>query len=160
VIHFSKGATERYDDPYKKFGVCYLAEDERGAFIEVFGQAKEVILDLSFVHSKSISTIEPSRSLRVVDLTGPGAAWLSAAGEVSAGNHPLSRRWSRALHQHPAKIDGIRYRCRHDQSKKSIAVFDRIPDLLKVVEYHQWNESSMQAKLAKLLDRYKFALKP
>jgi hypothetical protein len=159
VIYFGANKTERFDDPDGKFGVCYLGEDEHAAFIEVFGQAKKLLVDLAFVHDRAISEIKPMRKLRLVDITGPGAAWIGAAGEVSAGDHAISQNWSRALFSHPNHVDGIYFRCRHDLSRMSIALFDREPDLLQLVSYNQWSGRGMDVLLGKLLDHYKFGIK-
>lgn len=91
-----------------------------------------------------------------VDITGRGAAWISAAGEVSSGDHKLSQKWSRALYEHPEEVDGILYRCRHDQEKQSVALFDREPGILSVELYTKW--SDLNPLLGNLLDYYKMGL--
>lgn len=87
----------------------------------MFGQAKKQLIDVSFIHERAISSIEANRKLRLVDITAEGAAWIGAAGEVCAGEHAISQRWSRALYLHPEDIDGIYFRCRHDLSRMSVA---------------------------------------
>jgi hypothetical protein len=85
VIFFGKNKTERFDDPEGSYGVSYLGEDEFAAFIEVFGQAKQLLIDVDFIYERAISSLRPRRVLRLVDITGHGAAWISAAGEVTDG---------------------------------------------------------------------------
>jgi hypothetical protein len=158
VVHFGKYKTERFDDPLGKFGVCYLGLDDYAAFIEVFGQALEIIIDLNFIHEHAISTLKLKRKVKFVDLTGPGAAWISAAGEVMSGDHALSQRWARELYSHPTRVDGILYRSRHDLARKSVAVFDRGMNLLVVDEYTEWSEPSIQLRLGIILDHYNMAI--
>jgi hypothetical protein len=159
VIYYGKNRTERFDDPDAKYGVCYLGQDVYAAFIEVFGQAREIVLDISFVYARALSLIRISKPVRLVDITGEGAAWIGAAGEVSAGDHALSQEWSRQLYLHPEKVDGIFYRCRHDSSRLSIALFDRRSALLAVEEFRSWSEPSIQSLLGELLDHYHFSIK-
>lgn len=154
VIYFGKNKTERYDDPEGKFGVCYFGLDEYTAFIEVFGQALEIVLDLDFIYERALSTLKVTRKLKLVDITGAGAAWISAAGEVSSGDHSLSQQWARALYLHPENIDGIVYRCRHDLSRLAVALFYREPNLLTVLTFVEWSDTSLQALLGGILDHY------
>jgi len=159
VIYYGKNQTERFDDPSGKYGVCYLGEDPYAAFIEVFGQAREILLDLRFVHARALATLRLSGKVHLVDITAHGAAWIGAAGEVAAGEHGLSQKWSLQLYLHPENVDGIYYRCRHDNSRMSIALFDKQPGLLTVERFDTWADSSMQPLLGQLLDHYRFSLK-
>lgn len=159
VIYFGKNKSERFDDPKAEFGVCYLGIDAYAAFIEVFGQSRQILLNLSYIYARSLSILKPSRTLKLVDITAQGAAWIGAAGEVAAGDHALSQIWARELYLHPQKPDGILYRCRHDGSKCSVALFDGEPNLLTIVQYNNWAEPGLQTLLGELLDNYRFAVK-
>lgn len=117
------------------------------------------MLDLNFVHARALSALHLSEKLRLVDITAQGAAWIGAAGEVAAGEHELSQEWSSQLYSHPENIDGIYYRCRHDGSRMSVALFDKRPQLLAVEKFGTWEEPLLQPLLGELLDHYRFSLK-
>jgi hypothetical protein len=51
---------------------------------------------------------------------------MGATGVMSVGPQSLARRWSQALHAHPAAPDGIEYRCRHNADELALALFDRV----------------------------------
>jgi len=158
VVYFGKNGTERFDDPDSDYGVCYLAEDEYGAFIEVFGQSLETLLDEDYIYARALSTLEPKHPLRLVDVTGRGAAWISAAGEMACGDRALSQEWSKALYNHPEKVDGILYRCRHDQERFSVALFDRAKGVLAVTEHLAWSDAALKPLLGEILDHYNLGL--
>lgn len=133
---FGKTAKNRFDDPKAAsgdFGSLYLALDHFGAFIESFGDSEGNTISHGTLDQRSIAEITTTKVIRAVDLTAQGAAWLGAAGEVSAGNHALSQRWAYALWGHPASPEGIYYRARHDQSRFCAAIFDRAQTSITVV---------------------------
>jgi hypothetical protein len=61
----------------------------------------------------------------LVDLTGPGLARIGADARLTTGPHEQSRQWSRAIHDHPSKVDEILFAVRHDPSQKAAAIFNR-----------------------------------
>lgn len=65
---------------------------------------------------------------------GPGLARIGATAEVTHGPLPydLPHSWSRALHEHPAAVDGIAYRSRHDDDEVCYAVFDHAQPVTEV----------------------------
>jgi hypothetical protein len=67
-----------------------FGEDEYAAFIEVFGQAKKLLIDLAFVHDRAISLLEPKRKLRLVDITGSGDPPGQVIGPLQVWNQNLS----------------------------------------------------------------------
>ncbi len=75
-----------------------------------------------------------TRPLRLVDVSAEGAVAIGASGELCAladiDRLPLVRRWALRLYQHKDEPDGIYYRARHDQSRISIALFDRAHGVL------------------------------
>jgi hypothetical protein len=69
-----------------------------------------------------------------VDLSGAGSVLIGTTGELCSladiDRLPLVRRWAMRLYQHRDQPDGIYYRARHDQSRISIALFDRAQGVL------------------------------
>jgi hypothetical protein len=68
----------------------------------------------------------------VCDLTGAGLAQIGADGRLTAGDRRVAQQWSHAIWRHPAAVDGLLYRVRHDQSEIAVALFDRAADVVAV----------------------------
>jgi len=81
---FGRTGVNRFDDPEGEFGVLYAAEDAFGAFIEVYGRDPGLNLVVETdLRGRVLSEIAVEGGLRVVDLTGPGAARIGATGAIS-----------------------------------------------------------------------------
>ena len=122
-------ATNRFDSPDRSFGVLYMALNRDGVFAEAIGRTPRSFRSDSELSALRLSTLELVRPLRLVDLHGGAAVGaLGATGVVGVGPQSLARRWSKALHAHPTRPDGIEYRCRHNSDELAIALFDCIGD--------------------------------
>ena len=101
-LFFGSTGGNRFDDPAKTYGVCYLATTLEGAFVEnclrVVGAR---FVALAFLEERSFSEIEVTAPLRLVSIHGPGLAQLGATGAVTSGPHAVAQLWSRAVHDHP-----------------------------------------------------------
>jgi hypothetical protein len=163
ALHFAREAKSRFDDPdglRGKFGTMYMGLDDYACFIECFGDSYGNTLSMMSLNARNISEVKCKRPLRLVDITAEGAAWIGAAGEISAGDHQLSQHWARALWEHPQKPDGIFYRARHDLSCTCVAIYDRAKTAVKVVSAISLLDTTMHQRLGSMLDRYKFSLVP
>lgn len=121
--------TNRFDAPDRSYGVLYVAVTRDGSFAESVGRKPGVFRSSDELALLAITTLALTRDLRLVDLHGGEAVGaLGATGVVGVGPQSLARRWSKALHNHPAKPDGIEYRCRHNSDELAVALFDRIGD--------------------------------
>ncbi len=83
------------------------------------------LLSRAAVDARSLATVAVDQPLRLAALNGPGLAMAGATAAVTHGPHVSSRQWSRAIWAHPDQVDGIAYRCRHDDGEIAIALFDR-----------------------------------
>jgi hypothetical protein len=136
-----------------------VAEHRNGAFVEaLLRRPGRTLIARSDLEARRLSTISAADDLRLVDLTGAGASAIGATAEVSATHdYTLSWAWSCALFQHPAGVDGIRFRCRHDPALISCALFGR---------EQTWQRepgrrlSTDLAWLAELAARYRFGILP
>jgi hypothetical protein len=148
----------RFDDPEKRFPVCYFGTTLEVCFAETFLRNPPVrILALDDLAGRSIATVEVRRDLRLVPMHGPGLARLGVTAELASGSdYVASQLWSRALWEHGDKPDGILYRPRHDDSALSVAVYDRAKDGLAVVGDRSLAEDAQG--LARLLRRYGLGL--
>lgn len=134
-IFFGRSGDNRFDAPAGELGTLYLAADLPGAFIETFGQVTGIraVTELE-LRRRCLSTVQSTRPVSLVDLAGAGLARLGADGRLAAGAHDLAQRWALALWRHPARPDGLFYRARHDPSRFSVALFDRVAPALTVAD--------------------------
>jgi hypothetical protein len=127
ALYFGKGRENRFDDPKSEYGVLYVAEDKFGAFVETFLRSpKLTLVARDELAKRTLSEIEASTDLSLVDLTGKGLQRAGVTGDVSMAPHDETWALSRAIHGHPSKPDGIRYRLKHDLERIGIAIFDRV----------------------------------
>lgn len=159
-LFFGKTGSGRFDDPEGWYGVLYLAEDAFGAFIETFGRSPgENKVFRSQLESRAISEVSARRSVRLVDVTGAGLARLGATVELSAGSHEVAQKWSRAIHEHPARPDGILYRLKHDPERLGAALFERAgSETLEARTLGFLSDPEQRPLLRDILVRYEFAL--
>jgi hypothetical protein len=116
----------RWDSPDGKFGVCYMAEQSYAAFAECFLRNPGVMmLEAVDLTERALALLQPWRDLRLVAMHGAGLHAVGATAASCTGPYAVSRQWAAALHAHPDKPDGIRYRARHDDDGFAIALFDR-----------------------------------
>jgi hypothetical protein len=119
--------TSRFDDPSRQFGVLYAAATRDGAFAETVGRTPNVFRSDAELARLIVAELELTRELRVVaPHTGEALGALGATGDIGVGPHRVARRWARALHDHPRRADGIRYRCRHNSDELAYVLFERI----------------------------------
>jgi hypothetical protein len=161
-LHFGRTPRGRFDAPAGEFGVLYVARDAHGAFIETFGHETGVrYVTEKEVGSRAIALISTRRPFRLADLRGEGLARMGADARITSGiDYDLSRRWARAIHDHPRKPDGILYRARHDPARLCAAIFDRAERQLRAVSMGSLNGRRNRPVLADILTTYKFGLVP
>lgn len=159
-LHFGRTATTRFAAPAGQFGVLYAATDPYGAFIETFGQSTgRNLVSTSALAARLLTRIESARTLALVDLTGPGLARIGADGRLGDGDHAVARRWALACWSHPSRPDGLYYRARHDPSRFSVGLFDRVGPSLRTVSQGGFLDHRNAELLADILDAYRFGLR-
>lgn len=156
ALYFDRSDEGRFDGPEQGYGILYVAESIAGTFIECFGRTLgEKGVSEDTVRQKNLFQIEFKRLLCLVDLFGNGLAKIGADARLSSGSYDMARRWAKAIWEHPQKVDGIRYRSRHDNDLICCGFFHRIQDLL--VEKNQGNLVDNHPEvLGKILDRYDY----
>lgn len=129
--YFGRTGECRFDDPQMLFGVLYGSEKLEGAYLETLrleahpGKPIPIGPTESWLLARAWSRLTLTRPLRLVDLADQQKK-LRIPGEVMSGSdYAESQAWSRALFEHPARVDGILYRARHGQDQLSVALFDR-----------------------------------
>jgi hypothetical protein len=135
-IYFDAGTTGRLNAPDGAYGVLYAAAARDGAFAEsLLRNVGRTALDDALLTVKGLVTIRATGALHLASLYGPGLTVLGATAEVTHSgvmSYDLSQAWSKALHDHPAKVDGIAYRSRHDDDEICYAIFERARGKLSV----------------------------
>ena len=155
-LFFGATGDNRFDDPEYEFGVMYAGCSEACSFIEVFAEP----LDVRFVtwaqlNERKLSRIDVVRPLRLVSLSGADLKRVGADARLFAADHHVAQAWSRALHDHRTRPDGIRYPARHDPGELAVAVFARARRLLRArTAKAVLGAPANRPVLAKLLDRY------
>jgi hypothetical protein len=156
-LFFGTSGDNRFDDPERIYGVCYVALTLEGAFAETCLRAVGVqFVAKSYLTARASTAIEATAPLRLVAVHGAGLARIGATSVVSGGEHAMAQIWSRAIHDHPSSPDGLLYRANHDNGEICAALFDRSADRLSVGR--TLGLLTDRARLAALLDRYKVGL--
>ncbi|WP_052182864.1 RES family NAD+ phosphorylase [Rhizobium sp. YS-1r] len=156
-IFFGSSGGNRFDDPTRQYGVCYLARTIEGAFAETCLRSVGArFVALTFLEARSFCEIEVTAPLRLVSVHGPGLAQIGATGIVTSGPHSVAQQWSSVIHDHPAGADGITYRSNHDNGELCVAMFERARDRLAAIGSTPM--LSNRARLGELLARYKVGL--
>jgi len=157
ALFFGSSGDNRFDDPKRRYGVCYSAGSLQGAFAETcLREVGATLVSMARLSTRAITVLTLRSNLRLVSLHGAGLAPMGATALVSSGAYEVSQAWSQAIHDHPAGADGIAYRSNHDNGELCVALFDRCRRHLE--------ESSTEplvadpARLAMLLDRYRIGL--
>ncbi len=157
ALHFGTCGDNRFDDPDRRYGVCYAALTLHGAFAEtLLRQVGATLVPRASIDQRSITHLSVLADLRLVTVHGAGLVALGATAAVSSGAYDVSQHWSRALHSHPAAADGILYRCTHDNDKIAVALFDGARDRLQTAQTAPLGLD--RHRLGGLLDRYRVGL--
>lgn len=82
---------------------------------------------------------------------------MGADARLSSGSYPIARQWAQAIHDHPQKVDGIRYRSRHDDERYCYGIFDRCSSELQEQNLGNLLESH-PSLLAEILNCYDYGL--
>ncbi len=143
-LGFGKGPS-RFSDPRRRvaarrFGVLYLDGTLKVCFIEAVlrdqgdGRAGELLLDERDLAIRSY--VEVVESLSLLDFRGDSPLRMGIPSNVVRGaSQTLARRWSLAIHEHPAQPDGIIYPSRLN-GEVNLAVYDHAMDKLRATSHH------------------------
>jgi len=156
-LFFGASTANRFDDPAESYGVCYLAATFAGAFAETCLRAVGArFVAVTFLEERSFSQIEVTARLRLVSVHGQGLAQVGATAAVTSGPYTVAQKWSRAIHDHPSKPDGIAYRSNHDNSELCAALFEHTANRLTPLDAEPITKD--RDRLATLLTRYNVGL--
>ena len=154
-LHFGRSGENRFDAPDGSYGVLYAAEDVPGAFIETFGRRLgKNLITREELSRKHLLRIDLGSPLKLVDLVGAGQSKAGVDGRLFTGSYSVSQSYSQAIHEHPAKPDGIRYPARHDTQRVSVALFERARSFTKATLLGALNEPRNLEYLSGVLGHY------
>jgi len=134
----------RFSDPRRRiaanrFGVLYLGSSLKVCFLEATlrdrrnGQVGDYPIEEVELRERVVAHITPTRPLTLVDLRHDGPVRMGIPTDVvRASSQTLSRGWSLALHDHPAKVDGIIYPSRLND-EVNLAIYERAVPALRSV---------------------------
>jgi hypothetical protein len=139
-------APSRFSDPRRRvpknrFGVIYLGSSLKVCFVEAVlrdqgdGPVADLLLDEKDLAARSYAMIEVGTSLSLVDLRGDAPLRMGIPSDVArASKQSLARQWSLAIHEHPARPDGIIYPSRLN-GETNVAIYGRAISKLTPVGY-------------------------
>jgi hypothetical protein len=159
-LFFGRTGENRFDDVRRRYGVLYAGTSPDCAFIETFGEPVDVrFVTLAQLNARKLSEIQVLRPLRLVNLSGADLRRIGADARLFAADHPVAQRWSRALHDHPERPDGIAYHARHDPDELAAAIFEHARRFLRArVAAEPLGSDTNRALCVRLLDKYGLGL--
>ncbi len=134
-LGFGKNAT-RFSDPRRRIednrvGVLYLGSTSKVCFLEAVlrdqrdGVVGEIEIEEAEITDRLYSEIAIGRALKLVDLRSDLPVKMGIPSDVVRGRtQTLARKWSLAIYEHPAAVDGIIYPSRLS-TEVNLAVYDR-----------------------------------
>jgi RES domain len=157
-LYFDRSGKGRFDSPGQGYGILYVGEDVYASWIECYGRSHGArgVSEMA-LKQRDLYEIESQRPLVFADVTGSSLVKLGADSRLSSGAYATARQWAQAIHDHPQKVDGIRYRSRHDDACYCYGIFDRCVHELQEKNVGNLLESNPRL-LAKILDFYSYAL--
>lgn len=128
-IHFSKRGNSRFD-PVTGAGSLCMAETLAGAMMELFDDHWGPVGSLGrSVTEQQLATTWVTRvslpESRLFDAMGSNLSRIGTDAQLLTGKYTTTRKWTKRMMEHPDKIDGVRYRSRHDLQRINVAVFRR-----------------------------------
>jgi hypothetical protein len=156
-----KAGVNRFDAPDDSYKVLYLGADPYCAFIEAFGHVPGTrVVTTEALRSKAMAQLHPQPPLRLIDLTESGAlVRIGADARLFSAEYNVSQSWSKALHDHPARAQGLLYRSRLDPARTAIALFlDRKPKLVELSRQVWFAAGPQRLLLAEIAEHYRIEL--
>ncbi len=134
--YFGKSGGNRFDDPQAVYSTSYFGFTLPCAFAETVLH-DEIAGPTGFKLTadqldRYVLTFQ-GELLNVAALYGPHLKNLGGNAAVSSMTpYDIPQQWSRAVHDHPAHVDGFLYMSNHLNDQKALVVFDRAKGKLVV----------------------------
>lgn len=159
-IYFGTTGRNRFDAPHAEFGVMYVGADLHCGLIETFGRSHSKTITVSSLAVTGLAQIRTSRDLQLIDLAESGGlARIGADARLCSDcDYSLTQKWSKAIYDHPASVDGIFFRSRLDPARFACAVFDRASAVVTADRLGKLTRPEHAAALAEVFRTYNWAL--
>jgi hypothetical protein len=152
----------RFDSPDNSYEVLYAGLDAFCAFVETIASAAgSRAITTTALKERALTEFKARRPLRLIDLTQSGAlVRVGADGNLFTGDHEVPQLWSRALHDHPVKADGLLYPSRLDPVRRAVVLFgDRVPRKMTELNRECWYApGALRQKLLEIVEHYQLEL--
>jgi hypothetical protein len=86
------------------YAVGYAALEAYTTFAEVYQRTRTINVT---ARSPYLTAWQSARPLRLLDVTGTWPAANGASHAINTARHDYCRAWARAIHDHPAAVDGL-----------------------------------------------------
>ena len=126
----------RFDDPQGKFRVCYLGMNETSSLAETFLHTpRRRIITLEALGERKLSFFRVTRDLRLLQLHGGCLTQVGCTAQITSSPEPYDdpQLFGREVWEHSDQVDGIQWRCRHDNGLFAVALFDRAESALELL---------------------------
>lgn len=159
-VYFGTTGRNRFDAPHAEFGVMYVGADLHCALIETFGRSYSKTITVSSLAVTGLAQIRTSRDLQRIDLANSGGlARIGADARLCSDcDYSLTQKWSKAIYDHPASVDGIFFRSRLDPARFACAIFDRASGVVTANRLGSLARLEHAAGLAEVFSTYDWAL--
>jgi RES domain len=157
-LYFDQTGKGRFDSPAQGYGILYVGADIYASWIECYGRTHGArgVSELG-LRQRDLYAIDSNRPLVFADLTGSSLVKMGADARLSSGAYTVARQWAQAIYDHPQRVDGVRYRSRHDDARYCYGIFDRCVE--DIYEQNMGNLLTSNPKLlAEILNYYDYGL--
>lgn len=108
-------------------GVLYASTDARACFAEVWQASR--LIDRT-AGAPTLVAFDPTRPLRLLDLTGTWPTRAGASMAISTGSRARARRWSQAIYTQFPDLDGVWYASSMYANTPAVALYERARDAM------------------------------
>lgn len=139
-------------------GVLYFGLSVRTSIAEVFQDTS--IVD-RVTRRPFLVVVRPTRTLRLLDLSGLWPTRAGASQEISSGPRERTQEWARAIRQAHPDLDGLWYRSSMDSGNPAVCLWDppaagALPDTPDALV--QLDNPGMDVPLARICDELNYTL--
>lgn len=107
--------------------VMYAATDARACFAEVWQVSR--LIDRR-AGAPTLVAFDPTRPLRLLDLTGTWPTRAGASMAINTGSRARARRWSQAIYAQFPDLDGLWYASSMYANTPAVALYERARDAM------------------------------
>lgn len=149
--------TCRFDAPAGQYRTLYAGFDHTGAFAESVlhtapGKSPGQAITQAELFQRSWTKLRTTRPLRLAKFSGEGLHNHGLTTEIVAGPYSVTQPLALEVFDADRAVDGIYYRCNHNNDHIAVALFDRVtPADLETVEtksFKAWGEKNWRPLLS------------